>query len=192
MAASISTLERKRIIKSLKAAIREMGLSTQFDTNNKHKKKNACCMILMARRELITDYEPALLADILKQASGSQMATNFIKGPVAITRDVLAQQAIYRLRIQAAPPQAPIVAQPAVIPQPPAAPVVNVPLPPAVVPQQPPVVINLDQSCDICRTGIQANEISRRGCARHWYHEQCCRDWIRLQCNCPTCLGALM
>ncbi len=86
MATTLATLERTRIIKSLKIEIRSLDLAPCLKGAKRLVNKNALCILFNEPRSLLTDYAPAFLADLLTQASGVQIATNFIKAPVKITR----------------------------------------------------------------------------------------------------------
>ena len=52
-------------------------------------------MILNEMKFLVQDYNLAQLSDLLTQASGVALTTNFIKNPVALVREGMTQALIF-------------------------------------------------------------------------------------------------
>ena len=71
-----------------------MGLETAFDSTKRFQKTNAAFMVLNSMRFLVADYTVAQISDLLTQASGQPLTTNFLKNTVALVREASTQSLI--------------------------------------------------------------------------------------------------
>ena len=67
-----------RVIKELRNRIEMLGLGTIFETKKRFVKTTAVGIILQDMKNLINDYSVSQLSDLLTQAGGSPIQTNFL------------------------------------------------------------------------------------------------------------------
>ena len=72
-----------------------MGLDNAYESKSRFQKTYACSMLLNEIRFLVLDYTVAQLSDLLTQASGVAITTNFSKNPVALVREAATQVVLF-------------------------------------------------------------------------------------------------